>query len=110
MAKFLVLYRSDVTAREQIANLTEEHAKAGMDAWMVWAGKAGEAIVDHGAPLGDAGSIGPAAVTGGSGYITGFSVMQAESAEALRDIMDGHPHLGGHGSFQTFEFLSMPGM
>jgi len=110
MAKFLILYRSDVTAAYQMAGTTEEQAKAGMDAWMAWAAKAGEAIVDLGAPLGDAAFIGPGSVAGDPGYITGFSVLEAESADAVTGILDGHPHVGAGGSIQVLEFLSMPGM
>ncbi len=46
MSKFMVLYRSDVSAADQMAGATAEQAQAGMDAWMAWAAKAGEAIVD----------------------------------------------------------------
>ncbi len=51
MTKFMVLYRSALSARDQMASATPEQAKAGMEAWMAWAGKAGDAIVDLGAPL-----------------------------------------------------------
>lgn len=51
MPKFMILYRSPVTAAEQMASGSPEQAQAGMDAWMAWAGKAGAAIVDLGAPL-----------------------------------------------------------
>jgi hypothetical protein len=37
MSKFLVLYRSSVSAREQMANATPEQAQAGMQAWQAWA-------------------------------------------------------------------------
>jgi hypothetical protein len=40
VARFLVLYHSSTSAREQMANATPEQAKAGMDAWMSWAGRA----------------------------------------------------------------------
>jgi hypothetical protein len=108
MTKFMVLYRSEVSAREMMAAVTPEQAQAGMDAWMTWAGKAGEAIVDLGAPLAEAGRAGPAGP--GGTHITGFSVLQAESAEALTAILDGHPHLGMGGSIDILEFMPVPGM
>jgi hypothetical protein len=80
-----------------------------MDAWMAWAGKAGDAIVDLGAPLLDAGHVGPAA--GDSRYVTGFSVLQAESADAAVALMDGHPHLQmPDSSIDVLEFAPIPGM
>jgi hypothetical protein len=110
MTKFMVLYRSAMSAQEQMASGTPEQAQAGMEAWMAWAAKAGDAIIDLGAPLADAAHLGPGSAGGGPEHVTGFSVLQAESADALASILDGHPHLGAGGSIDVLEFLSMPGM
>jgi hypothetical protein len=105
MAKFLVLYRAATTATEQMAAGTPEQAQAGMDAWMAWAQRAGDAVVDLGSPLnvveagGDAGDP-----------IGGFSVLQADDAEALVKVLDGHPHVAMGGTIEILEFLPMPGM
>ncbi len=107
MAKFMVLYRSEVSARDQMAGATPEQAQAGMDAWMTWAGKAGDAIVDLGAPLADATHIGPGSA---AGDVTGFSILQAESADAIASVLDGHPHLEMGGTIDVMEFIAMPGM
>lgn len=104
MTKYLVLYRSTATAAEQLAQGTPEQAQAGMDAWMAWARKAGDAIVDLGAPLGlvQAG--------GGAGDpIGGYSVLQADSTEGLAEVLEGHPHTAWGGSIEVLECLSMPG-
>ena len=109
MPKFMILYRSPVTAAEQMSSGTPEQAQAGMDAWMTWAGKAGTAIVDLGAPLSEAAWVGPG--SGGDGlHITGFSILEADSADEVNSILDGHPHLGFGGSVEVLEFLAMPGM
>jgi hypothetical protein len=108
MTKFMVLYRSSASARDQMASATPEQMKAGMEAWMQWAGKAGEAVVDLGAPLAPAAHVGPGS---GAGEISGYSIMQADSAEALGGVLDGHPHLSMTGnSIEVLEMLSMPGM
>jgi hypothetical protein len=107
MTKFLVLYRSDVPAREQMAGATPEQAQAGMDAWMTWAGKAGDAIVDLGAPLADTAHVGPGSA---AGDVTGFSILQADSADAIASVLDGHPHLEMGGSIDVLEFMAIPGM
>jgi len=105
MTKFLVLYRAISTAAEQMAAGTPEQAQAGMEAWMAWAQRAGDAVVDLGAPLavveagGDAGDP-----------IGGYSVLQAEDAEALVKVLDGHPHAAMGGTIEILEFLPMPGM
>jgi len=105
MNKYLVLYRAKTTAAEQMAQGDAAQAQAGMDAWMAWAQRAGDAIVDLGSPLGlvEAG--------GDSGDpIGGFSILQAESAEALAAVLAGHPHTDTGGTIETLEFLAMPGM
>ena len=106
MAKFLVLYRSSSSARAQLANASPEEAKAGMDAWMAWAGKAGEAIVDFGAPVDSARHVGD-----GSGDPTGFSILQADSADDIVALLNEHPHLHSSGnSIDVQEFIPIPGM
>jgi hypothetical protein len=103
MKKFLVLYLSSVPAKEQMAKASPEQSKAGMELWMAWAKSAATAIVDLGAPLG---SVGP-----GSSKVTGFSILQATSAEAIQSLMKKHPHHKAPGaSIEIHEFLQMPGM
>jgi hypothetical protein len=109
MAKFMIMYRSTTSARDQMANATPEQMKAGMDAWMAWAGKAGDAVVDLGAPLAFASHAGEAA--SGTDDVTGYSILQADSAAAVTGVLDGHPHLEMPGnSIDILELLSMPGM
>jgi hypothetical protein len=110
MTKYLLLYRSDVSAQDQMANATPEEGQAGMDAWMTWAGKAGSAIVDMGSPVAPAGSVG-AGSSGGGGHIGGYSVLEAESVDELKGLLDGHPHLMMDGAaIEIHEFLALPGM
>jgi hypothetical protein len=104
VTKYLVLYRAGTTASEQMAQSTPEQAQAGMDAWTAWAARAGDAVVDLGTPLevvdsgGDSGDP-----------IGGYSIMQAESHEALNKVLEGHPHKAMGGTIETLECLQMPG-
>jgi hypothetical protein len=109
MGKYLVLYRSKVSAAEQMEGASPEDAQAGMDAWMQWAGNVGNAIVDMGSPLQTVGTVGGSS---DDSYIGGFSVLEAESADAARALVDGHPHLMSPGdpSIEVLEFLPVPGM
>jgi hypothetical protein len=107
MAKFLVLYRAPVSAAEQMATSTPEQAQAGIDAWMAWAARAGEAIVDLGSPLVPAQG---AQHADGGDLIGGYSILQAESAAALAAVLEGHPHSAMGGTIEVHEFLPMPGM
>jgi hypothetical protein len=42
---------------------------------------------------------------------TGYSILQAESKDALMALLKNHPHFMAPGaSIEVFEFLPMPGM
>ena len=111
MTKYLLLYVSPVSAQDQMANASPEEGQAGMEAWNAWAGRAGSALVDFGSPVQSAGSVG--ATGGGDGdrrHVGGFSIMEADSADALRGLLEDHPHLMLDGaSIEVFEFLELPG-
>ena len=98
MKKFLILYKSDEDAAARMAAATPEEQQAGMQAWTEWFGRAGSAIVDAGAPL-----------AGGDGTVGGYTILQADSPEALAGVLDGHPHTAHGGTIETYEFLPVPG-
>ena len=107
MAKFLVLYRAPVSALEQMASVTPEQAQAGMELWEAWAGRAGDAIVDLGAPLGDAAIVGK-----GDAYsdLAGYSILEAASRDAVMAILEDHPHFHTPGGqVEMHETLPVPG-
>lgn len=111
MKKYLVLYRSTVSGADQIANATPEQAKAGMEAWMAWAQRAGSGIVDLGHPVGHPHYFSGPPSSSASHHIGGFSILQAEDEGALRILLVGHPHLQVPGaSIEALEVLSIPGM
>lgn len=104
MTKFLVLYRADKSALAQMADATPEQARAGMEAWMVWADRAGEAVVDLGSPV--------TPFSGGSvsgDHIGGYAILQAVSPDALSVVLEGHPHTYVGGTLEVHEILPMPG-
>jgi len=111
MKRYLVLYHSPMSPREMMANASPEEAKAAMDAWMAWAQRSGDGIVDLGVPL-DGGSHIQGDVTSVSdGTVAGYSVVQADSLEAATALLEGHPHLSTPGGeIDILEGLAMPGM
>jgi len=110
MAKFMVLYRASSTVMEQMSNASPEDAQAGMEMWMQWAGKAADAIGDLGAPLAPVGVLGMP--VGSELQIAGFSILQADSADAVTKLLEDHPHFHtpGDTSIEILEFLAIPGM
>ncbi|HVW27982.1 MAG TPA: hypothetical protein VHC69_21610 [Polyangiaceae bacterium] len=110
MKKFLVLYKAPTSAFEQMKKSTPEQQKAGMNAWMTWAKKAGPAIVDLGAPLGKSLRVTNGGASTSSNDLGGFSILQAESKEALAETLKGHPHfMMPEGFIDVVEILPMPG-
>jgi hypothetical protein len=111
MKKFLVLYRAPTASFEQMMKATPEQQKAGMDAWMAWAQKAGSSIVDMGAPLGKSLKVTPSGASPTKNDLGGYSIMQAESKEALAETLTGHPHfMTPDGFIDVTELMSIPGM
>lgn len=112
MKKFLVIYRSPISAREQMSQASPEQAKAGMEAWMSWKAKNEGMIVDFGMPLGDAKLLQGGSASDGDGTIAGYGIMQAESEDALVEKLQDHPHfmMPGGASIEVHAFMPMPGM
>ena len=111
MKKFLVLYKAPPSAFDQMKNATPEQQKAGMDAWMSWGQKASKAIVDMGAPLGKSLRVTPGGASPSTNDLGGYSILQAESKEALAETLKGHPHfMMPDGSIEVIEVMPVPGM
>jgi hypothetical protein len=113
MKKFLVLYKASQSAFEQMMKSTPEQQKAGMEAWMGWSKKAQSSLVDMGAPLGKAVKITKTGgVTANPNDLGGYSIMQAESKEALAATLKEHPHLMmmPDGWIEIVDIMPVPGM
>jgi hypothetical protein len=110
MTKYLLLYRAPGSASDQMASATPEQAQAGMDAWMGWAGRAGSALTDMGAPCQYAATVG-ATYPSSEGFIGGYSIVEADSLDAAKALLEGHPHLmmGEGAGIDVHELLEMPG-
>lgn len=94
MKKFIVIYNSNETAKAQTAQMTPEQQAKGMAGWMAWNEKHSDHIVELGAPLMPGQSLNAAGEWAGSTTeVSGYSIVQGESAESVRAIFDGHPHL-----------------
>ncbi len=78
---------------------------------MDWAGRAGEHLIDFGAPVGRGKHISQSGVTDAPAGVGGYSFLEAESVDEAVTMMDGHPHLmAPDASIQVYEVLSIPGL
>lgn len=100
MKKFLAIYHTPVSAMEQMGNATDEQKAETMSAWMKWHDAHKENIVDFGAPTMPTGTSPHQSSVG----IGGYSILQAESLEALQEACKDHPHVGWDND-ATIEFL-----
>ena len=73
---------------------------------MAWGQKAAPSIVDMGAPLGKSLRLTPAGAQPAVNDLGGYSVLQAESKEALAETMKGHPHFMMGDS--SIEIINLP--
>jgi hypothetical protein len=114
MKKFLILYSAPVDAMAQTLAATPEEQAKGMEAWMNWAKKCGDQLVDLGSPLTNARVLRPAGKNeAGKSQIVGYSILRAENMDALVGLMQGHPHIAGWSPDATIEIhesMLLPGM
>ena len=110
MKKFLVLYKAPASSFQLMQKATPEQQKAGMEAWMAWSKTAAASIVDMGAPLGKSVHVTKGGASPSANELGGFSILQAESKEALAETLKGHPHfMMPEGSIEIIECMPMPG-
>lgn len=111
MKKFLVLYKAPASSFGQMKTATPEQQKAGMEGWMSWSKKAASSIVDMGAPLGKSLRVTTGGAAANTNDLGGYSILQAESKEALAETLKGHPHfMMPDGSIEVIEVMPIPGM
>jgi len=111
MKKFLVLYKAPASSFEQMMKASKEQQKAGMDAWTAWSKKAVASIVDMGGPLGKSLRVAKSGAQPSTNDLGGFSILQAESKEALAETLKGHPHfMTPEGVIEVVEVMPMPGI
>jgi hypothetical protein len=113
MKKFVVIYHAPVGAEEEMAKANPEDMKKMMEAWMKWKEDCHGAVTDFGTPLGNGMSITPDRVEKSTQTVNGYSMMEAESMEAVTEMLKKHPHLNmpmGGCTIEVYESLPTPGM
>ena len=107
MSKYLYLYRGPATP---MAEFTPEQSAEQTRAWGEWMGRVGAALVDGGAPFGARGALADDGTSPASGDLNGYTIVEADSLDAARSLLKGHPFLSeGKGRFavEVFELVPM---
>jgi hypothetical protein len=93
MKKFLVLYRMDMAAMQKMMESTsKEEREKGMAEWGMWMKKHAKDFADMGGPTGKNTQVGKSGASEMSNNIGGYSIVQAESKEAVATMMVDNPH------------------
>lgn len=109
--KFMALYMAPAASIAELMSGTPEQMQEGMKAWMGWADANKAAIADMGAPLGKTKTVAAGGAKDGKNEVTGFSVVEADSADAAAKMFAAHPHLQIKGAtIDIMDYVSLPGM
>jgi hypothetical protein len=93
MKKFMVLYQAPAELIKQSMEQDSEAMAKGMEPWMKWKEKVGDAVVDFGTPLIDGHHMSAKDHGTAESDVTGYSILQAEDMEAAGKLLKDHPHL-----------------
>jgi hypothetical protein len=103
MANYLLAY-SGTTPPE-----SEEGMASVMEAWGAWFGALGTAVVDGGAPTGEARTINGSSVSHGAGNhpLSGYSIIAAGSLDEAVKFAQGCPVLADGGTVNVYETVAI---
>jgi hypothetical protein len=107
MTKYLLLYRGPATPMEEF---TAEQSKEQMAAWTEWMDRIGANLVDAGAPFAQRGALADDGSSPVPSDQNGYSIVSADSIDAARILLKGHPFLAegkGRFSIEVFELGEM---
>jgi hypothetical protein len=108
MPKFMMIYRGEAT---DVANMSEDDARAVFDKWAAWMRKVGSALTDVGTPFGPGTSVVDDGSTREALSLTGFSIVEAATLADARALTEGHPYLSegkGNYSVEVYEMMPVP--
>ncbi len=92
MKKFIALYYNTSGAHQPAPELTEEQKAEMMAPWGAWEKKYGDRLVEMGAPLKPASaSENGNSWTTSKNFVTGYSIVAADSLEEAQEMFKGHP-------------------
>ena len=108
MKKFVVVYHAPASFNEQAQAASPEEMQKGMQAWMEWAAKCGDDLVDFGAPLSGGQKLSKSGSSPSDKNVVGYSILQAEDMQGAKALLEGHPHLEWASSCEIEVHESMP--
>lgn len=108
MSRYMLIYNGKATDPSQ---MSPEDAAKVMEGWRTWMGTVGPALVDVGTPFGQGTSVVDDGSTADATELSGFSIVEAGSLDAARELATSHPFLSeGKGNYavEVYEMLPVP--
>jgi hypothetical protein len=104
MANYVFAYSGGKGVSADEAERNAQYAK-----WGQWFGELGSAVVDGGAAMGTAKTVGPgrSVSDGGSCGLTGYSIVSADSLDSAVELAKGCPVLEIGGAVDVYEAIAM---
>jgi hypothetical protein len=108
----MVLYMANPADFERMMKeSTPEQQEKGMEAWRGWMTKNQASLADGGAPLGKTKRVDAKGTSDTRNGIGGYTIVQAESADAASRLFADHPHIQMPGAWiEIVEIRQIPGM
>lgn len=108
MGKYLYLYRGPATP---IEDFTPEQTAEQTRLWGEWIGRVGSSVIEAGVPFAARSAVGDDGTSPEASDLNGYTIVEADSLHAARELAAGHPFLSeGKGRFtiEIFELAPMP--
>ena len=111
MTKYLFIYHAPMTPADA-APPSPEQMEAVMAEWNAWAARVGDRMVDFGTPLAGGVRVTPDGTSKSDREVAGYSIIEAEDADAALELAQNHPHLNMPGGceIEVHEAQPIPGM
>jgi hypothetical protein len=111
MSKFVFVYHAPSTPADAPAPSPEQMQQA-MQAWMAWAGKVGDGMVDFGTPLAAGVRVTRDGTLPSERQVVGYTILEAADMDAALALAQDHPHLDMPGGceIEVHEAQPIPGM
>ncbi len=110
MTRFMFVYHAPPMP-EDAPEMAPEDMQAVMQQWSAWGEKAGEHLLDFGAPMDHGVRVTPAGTSPSESQVSGYSMLEAEDMDAALELARDHPHLNMPGGceIEVLEVMPVPG-
>lgn len=112
MSKFLVIYHAPAYFMQMMNDkgFTQEAMQAEMQAWMEWAGRCGEGLVEMGGPMVGNLKLTNEGSSSSARNVVGYSILEASDMAAAQAMLEGHPHfrIDPDCEIEVHEVMQMP--